>query len=179
MGVPEMVVNSVVDRSHTVHYAAGYLMNQIKPRVAMLTHMNYDEDLIPEILAGIRTHYNGFVQFGAPDVVVVNVQKGAIWTRMAALPDAPNQGRPSKDEAKELFDISPTHLEIDFPDPKHTVPDVQDQFVRDKEIDPNLYYPSDVNRPMVWDFPKGFKIEIPKMVVKKLGDKIKHALGRD
>ena len=51
----------------------------------MVTHMAYDEDLIPEILAGIRVHYKGFFQFGAPDVVVVNVQKDAIWTRMAAL----------------------------------------------------------------------------------------------
>src|SRR5208282_1733379 len=91
MGIPAVVVNYTIDRSHTVHYAAGYLMNQVKPRVAMLTHMEYDEDLIPELLAGIRVHYKGFVQIGAPDVVVVNVQKDAIWTRKAAIAGAPNQ----------------------------------------------------------------------------------------
>ncbi len=93
MGVPAMFMNNVIDRSHTVHYAVGYLMDQVQPRVAMVTHMNYDEDLIPEILAGIRTHYKGFVQLGAPDVVVVNVQKDAIWTRMAALPTPPIRPR--------------------------------------------------------------------------------------
>jgi ribonuclease Z len=140
MGVPAVLVNSVVDASHTVHYAVGYLMNQIQPRLGMVTHMNYDEDLLPEILAGIRTHYKGFFQFGAPDVVVVNVTKDAIWTRMAALPDAPNQGRPNKDEAMEMFDIGPTHLEIDFPDPKHTPAEVIEQDMIDKEINPELYY---------------------------------------
>ena len=37
--------------------------------------MSYDEELIPEITAGIRAHYGGLFQFGAPDVVVVNVTK--------------------------------------------------------------------------------------------------------
>ena len=173
MGIPAMFINNVIDRSHTVHYAVGYLMNQVQPRLAMTTHMDYDEGMVPEMLAVIRTHYKGFFQFGAPDVVVVNVQKDAIWTRMAALADSPNQGRPSQDEAKEMFDLSLTHLEIDFPDPEHSVDDVQEQFVRDKEIDPNLYYPSDVNRPTGGDFPKGFKIEIPKMIAQKLMDKLK------
>jgi hypothetical protein len=100
------------------------------------------------------------------------VQKDAIWTRTAAIAEAPNQARPSKDEAKELFNLSPTHLEIDFPDPEHSVDDVQEQFVRDKEFDPNLYYPSDVNRPTGGDFPKGFKIEIPKMVLQKFKEKL-------
>lgn len=115
MGIPAMFVNNVIDRPHTTHYAAGYLMNQVKPRVAMVTHMEYDEDLIPEFLAGIRVYYKGFVQIGAPDVVVVNVQKNAIWTRMAAIADAPNQAAPSKSEAVDLFELSPTHLDIDFP----------------------------------------------------------------
>jgi len=50
--------------------------------------------------------------------------------------------------------------------------------VRDKEIDKDLYYPSDVNRELVRVFPKGFKIEIPKMVWEKLGEKIRARLGR-
>ncbi len=30
---------------------------------------------------GIRVHYSGLFQFGAPDVVVVNITKDAVWTR--------------------------------------------------------------------------------------------------
>jgi ribonuclease Z len=185
MGLPQVIGMNTVDTAHTVHYAAGYLMNQVQPRLAMLTHMAYDDALIPEILAGIRVHYKGFFQFGAPDVVVVNVQKDAIWTREAALADAPNPARPIKEDAKYLFDLSPTHLEVDFPNPRTTIMDVQEQFVRDKEIDKNLYYPADVNRDLVRVFPKGFKIEIPKMLkekvgekVGKVGDKIKDRFGR-
>jgi ribonuclease Z len=172
MGLPEIIGRNTIDTAHTVHYADGYLFNQIQPRLAMLTHMAYDEALIPEILAGIRLHYNGFFQFGAPDVVVVNVQKDAIWTRMAALSDAPNPARPSKEDAKYLFDLSPTHLEVDFPDPKHSIPDVQEEFVRDKELDKDLYYPADVNRDLVRVFPDGFKIEIPEMIKQKVGEKV-------
>jgi ribonuclease Z len=144
----------------------------------MVTHMQYDEDLIPEIIAGIQVHYKGFFQFGAPDVVVVNVQKNAIWTRMAAIAEAPNTARPSKEDAKYLFDLGPTHLEVEFPEPRHTIMDVQEPFVRDKEIDKDLYYPSDVNRELVRVFPKGFKIEIPKMIREKLGEKIRARFGR-
>ena len=68
--------------------------------------------------------------------------------------------------------MGPTHLEIDFPDPTHSVDDVQEQFVRDKEFDPNLYYPADVNRPLVKDFPKGFKIKITEMVWQKIKEKM-------
>ena len=172
MGIPAFFINNVVDRSHTPHYAAGYLMNLVQPRLAMVTHVAYDDDLIPEMLAGIRTHYKGFVQMGAPDGVVVNVTKQAIWTRMAALADAPNQARPAPAELKELFDIGPTHLEMDFPDAKHSVDDMQEQYVRDMEFDPKLYYPADVDRPTGGDFPKGFKVKIPEMVLKKLKEKV-------
>ena len=82
-------------------------------------------------------------------------------------------------EAKELFDLGPTHLSVDFPDPRHNVTDVQEEFVREKEIDPDLYYPEDVKRDLVRVFPKGFKIEIPKMVAQKVGEKIKSRFGRD
>ena len=177
MGLPLMIGENTVDTSHTVHYAVGYLMNQVQPRVGMITHMAFDEDLVPEIIAGVRVHYDGLFQLGCPDGVVVNVTKDAIWTRNAALADDAMPARPSKDEAKELFDLGPTHLSIDFPNTKHTMMDVQEQFVRDKEIDPNLYYPEDVNRDLVRTFPNGFKIEIPKMIGKKIGDRLKSRFG--
>jgi ribonuclease Z len=179
MGLPEVISNITVDTAHTVHYAVGYLTKQVNPRLAMVTHTAYDEDLLPEILAGIRVHWDGLFQFGAPDGVVVNVTKEAVWTRNSALSEAASPARPSPSEAKELFDLGPRHLNIEFPDPRHDVADVQEEFVREKEIDPDLYYPEDVKRDLVRVFPRGFKIEIPKMVAQKLGEKIKRRFGRD
>ena len=75
MGLLGMITNDTVDIAHTVHYAVGYLTKQINPRLAMVTHTAYDEDLLPEILAGMRVHWDGLFQFGAPDGVVVNVTK--------------------------------------------------------------------------------------------------------
>ena len=54
MGLPQMITNNTVDTAHTVHYAVGYLTKQVNPRLAMVTHTAFDEDLLPEILAGIR-----------------------------------------------------------------------------------------------------------------------------
>ena len=85
MGLPQMITNNTVDTAHTVHYAVGYLTKRVNPRLAMVTHTAFDEDLLPEILAGIRVHWDGLFQFGAPDGVVVNVTKEAVWTRNAAL----------------------------------------------------------------------------------------------
>ena len=124
--------------------------------------------MIPEIVAGIRVHYSGLFQFGAPDVVVVNVTKDAIWTRKAAIPEAGNMARPSPRDAVELFDLSPTNLEVRFPNPRLHVADIQEPAVRDREIDPKKYYPPDVYREPQRNFPKGFKIDVRQIVQKKL-----------
>ena len=146
MGLPQMIGMNTIDTAHTPHYAVGYLINEVQPRLGMITHMAFDANLVPEILAGIRVHYNGLFQFGCPDAVVVNVTKDAVWTRIAAVADDALPARPAKSEAMDLFDLGPTHLSIDFPDTKHTPMDVQEQYVRDLEIDPHLYYPADVDR---------------------------------
>ena len=99
--------------------------------------------------------------------------------RNAALSEAASPARRDPSEAKELFDLGFRHLNIDFADPRHNVTDVQEEFVREKEIDPDLYYPEDVKRELIRIFPKGFKIEIPRMVAKKVGEKIKGRLGRN
>ena len=162
MGLPQMIGENTIDMAHTVHYAVGYLMNQVQPRLGMVTHMSYDSDMIPEVLAGVRVHYKGLFQFGAPDGVVVNVTKDAVWTRNAALSPESNPARFSPTDAVELFDLDLTaeHVAIDFPDPLHDVTDVQEEFVRDKEIDPELYYPEDVDREVNRIFPKGYKLQI-------------------
>ena len=140
------------------------MFNKIQPRLAMVTHLSYDEELIPEIVAGIRVHYSGLFQFGAPDIVVVNVTKDAVWTRKAAIPEAGNMARPSPRDAIGLFDLSPTNLEVRFPNPRHTVADMQEPAVRDREIDPKQYYPSDMYREPQRNFPNGFKIDVRQVV---------------
>ena len=167
-GMPPIMVTNTIDQAHSPHYAVGYMFNKIQPRLAMVTHLSYDEELIPEILAGIRVHYSGLFQFGAPDVVVVNVTKDAVWTRKAAIPDAGNMARPSPRDAIGLFDLSPTHLEVRFPNPRHRLADVLEQDVRDREIDPKQYYPPDVYREPQPNFPQDFTIDVRHIVQKKL-----------
>ncbi|MGH8614194.1 MAG: guanitoxin biosynthesis MBL fold metallo-hydrolase GntH, partial [Gammaproteobacteria bacterium] len=106
-----------------------------------------------------------------PDGVVVNVTKNAIWTRKAALPESTNFARPSKREAIELFGLSPTKTTVDFPDRRYILTDLESGS-RDQEYDPKLYYPADVYRKPDPFFPTGFKIDIKKMVMEKIGKKV-------
>ena len=167
-GMPPLMLMNTIDQAHSVHYAVGYMFDKIQPRLAMVTHVSFDEELVPEIVAGIRHHYNGLFQFGAPDVVVVNVNKDSIWTRKAVIPDAGNMSRPNPREAAQLFDLSPTNLKVTFPTPKHTVADVLDQDVFDRQIDPKEYYPPDLNREQVVNFPAGVTIDVGQIAAVKL-----------
>ncbi|WP_094555537.1 guanitoxin biosynthesis MBL fold metallo-hydrolase GntH [Synechococcus sp. 1G10] len=172
-GIPPLMGLVPIDVAHTVHYAAGYLFKQVQPRLAMATHLSYDEELIPEILAGVRTHWDGLFQFGAPDGVVVNVTKKAIWTRKAALPESANFSRPSAKEAMELFDISLNKTTVDFPNPRRRLSDIEDPETRRAlEIDPKKYYPPDVYREPNPNWPKDFKIDIKSIVKDKIVKKI-------
>ena len=64
MGIPQLIGNTTIDSAHTVPYAVGYLLNQLKPRLGMVTHLEYDTGTAPEMIAGIRTHYDGWFEFG-------------------------------------------------------------------------------------------------------------------
>ena len=176
-GMPAIMTNVTIDQAHTPHYATGYLFDQVQPRLAMVTHIGYDEELLPELVAGLRVHYKGLFQFGAPDVVVVNVTKDAIWTRRAALPEAAMPCRPSPADAIKLFDLSLTKTDVCFPNPRHTVMDVQEQFVRDQEIDPRKYYPGDVYRKPMSVFPANFKIDVKKMAREQIQKRIEHKIA--
>ena len=176
-GMPVEVLTPTIDVAHTVHYATGYMFQQVQPRLAMATHLSYDEEMVPEMVAGIRTHWDGLFQFGAPDGVIVNVTKKAIWTRKAALPESTNFARPSASDAKELFGIGPTKTTVNFPDPKYTLPDIEDPATRTAEYDPKLYYPADVYRKPNPVFPKGFKIDIKKMIVERVVSRVRAVFG--
>jgi hypothetical protein len=168
MGMPAIIGMTTIDQAHTPHYAAGYMFNKVQPRLAMVTHTAYDEELIPEITAGIRTHYSGLFQFGAPDVVVVNVTKDAIWTRKAAIPDCGAMARPSPAEAVELFDLSPTNLKVKFPNPRQSLSDLVEAEILNADIDPRKYYPPDVYRAPQKDYPKDLTIEVREMALMKV-----------
>jgi ribonuclease BN (tRNA processing enzyme) len=161
-GLPPEIGTTCIDGAaggHTVHYAAGYLFNQVQPRLAMATHMQYEEEMIPETLAGIRVHWDGLFQFGAPDGIVVNVTKDAIWTRKAVIPEFGNFASPSPREAMELYDLSPSKTDIVFPDAKHPWTDLVEKSGRDLEIDPKKYYPAEVYRKPNGVWPDGFRMD--------------------
>lgn len=178
-GLPPVVGTTTIDLSHTPHYATGYMFKQVQPRLAMATHLSYDEEMVPEMVAGIRTHWDGLFQFGAPDVVVVNVTKNAIWTRKAALPLAANFARPSRQEAIELFDLSLTKTTVDFPNPRHTYLDIESPVPRDVEFDAKDWYPPDVYRKPNPIWPQNFKIDVARMLRERIISKVKAVFGND
>ena len=73
-----------MDIHHTLTYAAGYLIKQVNPRCGMVTHLAFDNDTLHETTADIRDHWDGLFLYGAPDVVVVDVTKDAIWLSPAS-----------------------------------------------------------------------------------------------
>ncbi|WP_246698008.1 guanitoxin biosynthesis MBL fold metallo-hydrolase GntH [Rhizobium sp. WYCCWR 11128] len=167
MGMPAVIMSTTIDQAHTPHYAAGYMFDKVQPRLAMVTHTAYDEELIPEITAGIRAHYAGLFQFGAPDVVVVNVTKDAIWSRKAAIPEAGNMARPSPAEAVDLFDLSPANLNVAFPNPRSDVADLIEADILGGDIDPKKYYPPDVYRAPNKAYPKDFTLDVREIALMK------------
>ena len=167
MGMPAVIAMTTIDQAHTPHYAVGYMFKEIQPRLAMVTHTAYDEELVPEITAGIRTHYRGLFQFGAPDVVVVNVTKDAIWTRKAAIPECGAMARPTPAEAVELFGLSPTNLKVTFPNPRRKLADNVEADVLAGDIDPKKYYPPDVYRVPNKDYPTDLTIDVRQIALVK------------
>jgi ribonuclease Z len=86
-GTPEPIINMTIDGVHTNQFAAGYMFKRVEPRIGMLTHTFYDRATLTEAQAGVRMFWDGLLAYGAPDGVIVNVTKDAIWVRDAALPD--------------------------------------------------------------------------------------------
>ena len=142
-GLPQWLYNFTIDTHHTPHYAVGYMMNEINPRLGMVTHLEYEEDIINETIAGIRAHWNGFFAFGAPDVVTVNVTKDAIWIRNAVLPGMAGTRIP---DFRTVLGTDDIPEELELPRPRRTRDQIQEQYTRDIELDPRAYYPPDVYR---------------------------------
>ena len=154
MGLPVELFNYVIDTHHTPHYAAGYLMKQVNPRIGMITHVFNEPGLSNEVSAGIRSHWDGLFVVGAPDVKVVNVTKDAIWAREASLQGLANLKKPDPKDALALaWDTSRGAGHFLLPKVKLPREKQQEAFVRKLEIDPAKYYPPEVNRPLVLEMP--------------------------
>jgi ribonuclease Z len=155
-GVPQQIYNATIDLVHTDHYATGYVINQVQPRLGMVTHMAYDHEMINEAIAGVRVHWKGLFVLGAPDGVVINVTKDAIWARAAVLPDSGNFKRPTTEtEVRQMFGGQiPETMRI--PEPQNTREDLLSPGVRAIEIPPSEFVPADVLRPLNLDFGKAF-----------------------
>jgi ribonuclease BN (tRNA processing enzyme) len=134
-GVPPFVGRYTIDTHHNPAYAAGYLANQLQPRLFMATHMPFDTYLNPETVAEVREHWKGPFHPGAPDGIVVNVTKDQLWVREGIIPEYPNVKPPQAHASIAQYGG------LVVPVPVHQREDIQEQFIRDAEIDPDLYYP--------------------------------------
>jgi hypothetical protein len=167
MGMPAIIMSTTIDQAHSPHYAVGYMFNKIQPRLAMVTHTSYDEELIPEITAGIRVHYSGLFQFGAPDVVVVKRHQRCNLVSQGGNPRRGNMARPTPAQAVELFDLTPTNLKVTFPNPRNPLAAQLEADILNGDIDPKKYYPPDVYREPKKDYPRDFTIDVREIALVK------------
>jgi ribonuclease Z len=158
-GVLPVMGRFTVDTSHNPGYAAGYLFNEVKPRLGMTTHMSYDAYSNPELLAQIREYWKGPFHFGAPDMIVVNMTKDKIWVRDGVLPEYSNVATPVFDteEAGGLL----------IPPPRLSRSDIQQQKIRDLEIPPADYYPEGYAPELIQAWPTDKPLFIPNEVMGK------------
>jgi ribonuclease Z len=152
-GVLPVMGRMTVDTSHNPGYAAGYLFDQLKPRMAMTTHMSYDAYSNAELLSQIRHHYDGPFHFGAPDMVVVNMTQDKVWVRDGVVAEYANVAPPK-------FDVAATGGML-IPAPKYKRSDIQQQSIRDAEIPPEDYYPEGYKPEMLTEWPSDKPVLIP------------------
>lgn len=158
-GVMPLIGRITVDQAHNSAYAAGYLYNQLKPRMAMGTHTSFDNYSNAETIAEVRENWKGPFHFGAPDGVVVNLTKDKVWVRDGVLPAYPNAAAPQ-------FDMAQGRGGLVIPAPKNLRSDVQSQDIRDLEINPDLYYPKGYKPDLILDWPSpGKPVFLPESKV--------------
>jgi hypothetical protein len=164
-GVPPFLGRYTVDTHHTPAYAAGYLANQIKPRMFMTTHMAFDPYQNEEAVAEVREHWKGPFHFGAPDGIVVNMTKDLVWVREGILPEYPNMRSPQ-------FDF--TNGQLVVPLPPTSRQEIQEPFVREHEIDPSKYYPEGRHPVLLEEWPVDSDLVVPLDI---LPENLKKGMG--
>ncbi len=137
-GTAEKMFNYIMDTHHTPHYAAGYMMQRINPRVGVVTHLDASLTTIPMMLEGVRVHWGGPLLVGS-DLTVINVTKDKIWAREAVVSESAENVHGDQ--------VTP-------PMPHRSREEMQEVATRDFEIDPQKYYPSDAYRELVTQWPK-------------------------
>jgi ribonuclease BN (tRNA processing enzyme) len=151
LGAPSELWEYTIDIYHTMYYAAGYLFKQAQPRMAAICHFEWSGDqLMAESVAEVRSHWDGLFMFGM-DLQVINVTKDAIWSREAVIPDGAAPA--SMDPRWFVKPGGKLPEKIEFPTPRMPREVQQEQFLRDLEIDPKLYYPADAYRKPVQTWP--------------------------
>jgi ribonuclease Z len=158
-GVLPVMGRVTVDTSHNPGYAAGYLFNEVKPRLGMTTHMSYDPYSNPELLAQIREKWKGPFHFGAPDMIVVNMTPDKIWVRDGVIADYSNVAPPK-------FDIE-SQGGLSIPPAKYNRSDIQQQSIRDAEIPPANYYPEGYAPEAILEWPSDKTVFIPVEALQK------------
>jgi ribonuclease BN (tRNA processing enzyme) len=158
-GVLPVMGRITVDTSHNPGYAAGYLFNEIKPRLGMTTHMSFDAYSNPELLAQIREKWKGPFHFGAPDMIVVNMTPDKIWVRDGVIAEYSNVAPPK-------FDVKAEGGLI-IPPAKYNRSDIQQQSIRDAEIPPENYYPEGYAPEPITEWPTDKPMFIPAEMMKK------------
>jgi ribonuclease Z len=92
-------------------------------------------------------------------MVVVNVTEESIWVRDGVIPDYPNVRAPNADASIAKYGG------LIVPVPPYQREDLQSQFIRDAEIDPELYYPEGYVPVMMPHWPTDKPIFIPAELV--------------
>jgi ribonuclease Z len=164
-GVPPFLARYTIDTHHTPGYASGYLANKVQPRLFMTTHMSYDPYVAEETVAEVREHWKGPYHFGAPDGIVVNVTKDQIWVREGILPDFPNSKAPQQDFSNGQLIV---------PMPPTSRKEIQNQEIRDQQLDPDLYYPKGYKPELLEEWPVDSDLVVP---VEDLPPSLLHSMG--
>ena len=151
-GIPSFVGRFTIDTHHTPGYAAGYMANQINPRLFMTTHMAFDTWQNEEAVAEVRHHWKGLYHFGAPDGVVVNLTKDDIWVRDGILPDYPNSRVPQ-------YDFDDCVLVV--PGPPTSRAEIQEPGIRESEVPPSDYYPEGYEPLLLTEWPVDGDLVVP------------------
>jgi len=161
-GTPEFMTEYTIDTYHTPYYAAGKLFSEVNPRLGMITHTNYEEELMGESVAEVRAHWEGMFIFGAPDVMVVNITKDSIWARKANIP--PGSASGSMDP-RAMFPPGQLPEKLRLPDPVRPREMQQEQFLRDMELDPDDFYPPDADRDISTQWPEeGVEMDVETLL---------------
>ncbi|WP_394150110.1 guanitoxin biosynthesis MBL fold metallo-hydrolase GntH [Vibrio maritimus] len=165
-GVPAFLTRYTIDTHHTSGYAAGWLANQVQPRLFMTTHMEFDPYYNNETVAQVREHWKGPYHFGAPDMIVANITPQKAWVREGIIPDFPNNRAPQ-------FNLNDGEV-FRVPVPKNSRADIQEQEIRDLEIDEALYYPEGYHPELLKEWPLDRDLIVPTEV---LPESMKRGMG--